>query len=289
VDRFKIYLDTSAYNFLLKSYPTRKISRLIRNKFEVLFSSCNLDEFGIAGTPYSSILATFAWEITNQKKLLDHIELMVGEILLELKKIECLSYYDETDIGFIPAWISMKDKLLPEIINQSTSNDMYYAKTIFKDFEMNMRKTFHTFNIIEKKDSLRRWQLDLKEIERQKGFNNFLVTHLYNYYEDIRDLVTIEELLRINYKKLKATAVGLQYYFALGFIHTHLTGKHSKPDFGDQIDFRHAYYAGIVDYFVTSDRQMLDILNNYVLAEHCQVFDTEAFAENFLISGHQGT
>ena len=76
---------------------------------------------------------------------------MVGEILLELKKIECLSYYDETDIGFIPAWISMKDKLLPEIINQSTSNDMYYAKTIFKDFEMNMRKTFHTFNIIEKK------------------------------------------------------------------------------------------------------------------------------------------
>lgn len=287
--KLQIYLDTSAYNFLLKSYPTRKISRLIRKKCEVLFSSCNLDEFGLAESPYSSILATFAWEITNQRKLLDHIELMFREILLELKKIKYHSYYDEADIGFIPTWISMKDKLLPEIINESASNDMYFAKTIFKDFEMNIRKSFHSFNTVEKQDSLKRWQHDLKEIERQRGFNQFLITNLYNYSAEVRDVVTIEELLRIDYKKLKATAVGLQYYFALVFIHTHLPGKHSKPNFGDQIDFRHAFYAGIVDYFVTSDRQMLDILNNYVLAEHCQVLDTETFAENFLISGYPGT
>ncbi|MCZ6688000.1 MAG: hypothetical protein O7H41_00145 [Planctomycetota bacterium] len=69
----KVYLDTSAWNWLVDWSARRSRKRVLGPEY--LFSSCNLDEFGLAGNIRSRDLAAFAWSITNRKRLQDHLDI----------------------------------------------------------------------------------------------------------------------------------------------------------------------------------------------------------------------
>ena len=68
-----LYLDSSAWNKLADGAS-------IDLPGEVLFSSCNLDEFGGADRARQQRLAQLAWDTSNRKKLRDHVELMHTEV-----------------------------------------------------------------------------------------------------------------------------------------------------------------------------------------------------------------
>jgi hypothetical protein len=64
---------------------------------------------------------------------------------------------------------------------------------------------------------------------------------------------------------------------ALGFTASFEGGATSKPDYGDQVDFRHAAYAGAVDVFVTEDRKMAELLSSKLCDARAKIVHVEEF------------
>jgi hypothetical protein len=85
----------------------------------------------------------------------------------------------------------------------------------------------------------------------------------------------------IDYRLLPGTACWIQYYIALGYLAAHKTGRSSRPDLGDQVDFRHACYAGIADVFVTNDERMRMVLTSMVPSCRAEVASVDSFLGSF--------
>ncbi|MHA1376476.1 MAG: hypothetical protein ACTSR7_19535 [Promethearchaeota archaeon] len=283
----KVYLDTSAYNYILLNYPVNEVIYTLKNNYEVYFSSCNLDEFGICEPEISSKLAIFSHAISNQKKLLDHIELITHEMLYELGKTSDFDYFDINDTGFYEVWELMRRKCLPQMFIDSTVKIIRSHKELHREHEREMRKLFvkefESINVDRKEIMKTLWLKILNDLENEGWIKNFFINNLYNFYSDFKKLISLDELKSIDYKHLKGTAPGLQYYFALQYIQCYQSGKMSKPDLGDQVDIRHTFYAGIVDYFITNDSRMYDIFNNYIIAPHGDVVKPKDFIDNYVI------
>ncbi len=287
MEKPKVYLDTSAYNYILKNYQIHEFIHNLKNNYEIYFSSCNLDEFGIGQSKISSQLAQFSWIISNQKKLLDHIELIIHEMLYELGKISKLDYFDMSDLGFYKVWELMRKKCLPQEFNDYLAKSIRFNKELHRDHERGMRKIFtNEFDLTNSgiNESMKTlWPKNLFELENEGWILDFFINNLYNYYPDFKELISLTELRSINYKKLKGTAPGMQYFFALQYIQSFQSGEMSKPDLGDQVDIRHTFYAGIVNYFITNDNRMYTIFNDYVFAPHGKVIKPKDFIDNYVI------
>lgn len=282
----KVYLDTSAYNFILLNYSIDELSHIICDKYEVCFSSCNLDEFGLCEPDISSRLATFAWQVSNKKKLLDHIDLIIHEMLFYLGKVKHLDYFDENDAGFFMAWEAMRDKTVPADFIEFTKEMAKEIKQGFKERARDMRKFFNPYlqDIDFDRTELVKlyWSKILSDMEKEGWIQNFFINNLYEYIPEFSEVISLDELLTIDYRKLTGTAPGIQYYFALQYVQCFQSGLLSKPDMGDQADVRHTFYAGIMDYFVSNDKRMIEIFNDYIFAECAIVIDPNDFINDYV-------
>jgi hypothetical protein len=88
-------------------------------------------------------------------------------------------------------------------------------------------------------------------------------------------------LAGIPYRQLPGTACWVEYYTALAYMAAEEPGRASRPDLGDQADFRHAAYAGVVDVFVTDDGKMLHALGELVPSVRATVLTADEFLDRY--------
>lgn len=272
----KVYLDTSAYNRLWDMLATRAAVRKSLRRHDIWFSSCNLDEFALAERSRGQQLAQFAWEISNRRKLMDHIELMMAEVLEHLGKGPTVVPFDNSP-GFFLAWDALRKGTFPVNLLPPLQQRIESAKRWFQQNAKDLRQAFHPIAQEAKKCGLHlMWHQTLQEMEQENRPAEFLINHLL-IYESFARKITEEELKEVDYRKLRATSLGIQYYFALHYRHAYTEGPSSRPDRGDQVDVRHVFYAALVDYYVTADDGMADTLTNMVTADHGKVISPEEF------------
>lgn len=291
MNRVKVYIDTSAYNYIISTYSIEKITPLFKDNFEVYFSSCNLDEFGLCDSSTASKLAAFSWEISNKKKLLDHCELIIMEILYKLRKISELEYFDFSDSTFFEMWHCMINDTFPNGYTDYVKSFAQYIKEGFREDSRKLRKFFKALmeeegvninQIDGLSDTIKKyWHIMLAGMESEGWIHEFLKNNLYMLYPDLNKAIDLEELYTIDYRKLKGTAPGIQYYFALYYVQCFQSGELSRPSRGDQADVRHAFYTGIVDYYLTNDERMIEIFNDYILSDHGEIIKADNFINTF--------
>jgi len=124
----------------------------------------------------------------------------------------------------------------------------------------------------------RDWPDLLSEMESESDIHDLIAAALSEPGLPSRQ-ANLETLATVDYRELPCTACWVQYHLALSFLAAQRTGKMSKPDHGDQVDFRHACYAGIADVFVTRDSRMLEVLTTMVPSCRARVVTAESFLE----------
>ena len=270
-----VYMDTSAWTALLKRQAGRSLRQV--EGPEYLFSDCNLDQFAAASSYYvAKDLAKLAWRLSNQKRLADHVEFMINEIAAFQKGRPTPSIYAEHP-GFHPVWRVLRTTGTPREMKALADETIRKAKKDFRAHLRADRATFRTFfQRLEEFGFTKPWKEMLGELERE----GYVGRHLSNLVcaEDrnrvVPDRTTVSQ---IPYRQLPATAAGTQYFLALRFRAAYESGKDARPDYDDQTDFRHAYYAGIADVFVTEDSKMGDMLKNYVVTKRAEILNLSAF------------
>ncbi len=264
----KVYMDTIAWNAVHDRVQTGSIE-FYRGP-EYLFSSCDLDEFCLSESPRARELANFAWELSNRKKLLDHVELTAAEIASYQQGTALQEPYDE-DPRLIDAWAYVRRDGVPPEMHAALKADMEQTK---RNYRSGMRLTRDIFRPVFDKFAAigieQNWRQILGEMNDEDLISTFLTNLLE--HEGLLDRVPDPQRISdIDYVNLPATACWLEYYIAVSFLAAFESGKHARPDLGEQVDYRHACYAGIADTFVTADDRMMHILQNMVLHRRAEV------------------
>lgn len=276
--RTTVYLDTSAWNGVLDA--AGPLWRPDPDALELLFSSCDLDEFGAAEEAKAAELATFAWECSNRRKLLDHVELAAGEIAAHQLGEPLTEPYDE-DPGFFLGWHMLRTGQTPPELREALVAQMKQIKRELLEHVREGRKFFAPFYRKAKELGLEySWEefvsdTDYQDQLREKLLEGIAVNGLLGIIPDP------QAALSVPLWELPGTAASLQYYMAMLHVACHETGKWSRPDFGDQVDMRHATYAGIADVYVSGDDRMRWLLTDRVLDCRAEVLPPEKFLARF--------
>lgn len=278
-----VYLETSAFNSVFDAMRNRsRATKALATEYEILFSSCNLDEFGGAKRYRAVELASFAWKATNRQKLLDHIEIMATEIDRHLASgAPPADYVDRSDPGFPTAWQMMRENTTPELAEKAVQAYMRTAKEAFRDHGAVARRVFSSArkNHGDLGHLTPDWPVFLKELEEDAFPQQVMVQQLIEVCPEVRLKASADEIMNVDYRLLPSTAVGLQYFFALEYRASFESGRQNSPDLGDQVDVRHAYYAGIADYFVSDDRNCRRILSEDVEVRTSEVLSATEFLD----------
>lgn len=269
-----VYLDTNAWNSVLDWQSRRSVKWLAGPVY--LFSSCNLDEFALAPPARARDLASFAWRITNRQKLLDHVELTAAELAAYRRGTEP-DYFDHRDQYFGRAWGFMRSLGADPAMQAGLREWVDDAKRQYQAHLQDTRDLLGPY--FRKAAELgveQDWPALLEEMAGETEIRQLLAASLREAGIGTQR-ANIAALENLDYRVLPGTACGIQYHLALSFLAAQRTGKLSKPDYGDQVDFRHAYYAGIADVYVTGDRRMFEILTTMVPSLRARVLTREDF------------
>lgn len=217
----RIYLDTSAWNALHDAADPAEVSLL--EGHEVLFSSCNLDEFVLSSSDRARALTAFAWRVSNRRKLLDHLELTAAEIRHhELGGGPALLFDD--DPMFMQAWEHIRlDGVPPEV--RDAMQQMAGTK---KDYRAHLRTTRDAFRpVFERFAHLgiqQAWPEVLNEMDTEGLIMDWLKGLLE--HEGLLDRVPDPGALDdLSYPELPATACWVEYSIALGYLAAFETGS----------------------------------------------------------------
>ena len=272
-----VYLDTSAINDL--GVDLHLIAKT--GQFEFLVSSCQIDELACADPARQILLTKLTWEVTNKQKLLEHIPIMYAETAAELgirPRLRRLEDYYDQDPLFLSSWRAVTTGLLP-------AQFMDHYREFVLAFKEGYRRWSNQDSEILRPvvNRLKRtgapppsWQDFLAETEAEGWFNEFIYVNLSLYPQFARFLVR-EDVLHIDYRRLRCTSVGLQYYLASQWLDIFGEGKHARITRGDQVDVRHAFYAGLADCFVTGDTKMRNILAHMVPGNRAKILQPQEF------------
>jgi hypothetical protein len=273
-DSASTYLDTNAWNRLL-DWSARRSRSHLRGR-TILFSSCNLDEIAGAGHYRAKDLASLAWDVSNKRKLFDHLELTVAEIRAHLRAAPDASPFDD-DPRFVYSWKQVRTGSTSKEVADALKETMSEAKKSFQEHLRRQRELLRsTFRLFESLGVRKEWRDMLDELEGEGYIREHIAQNLE--FAGASDLAReIRARDPRMYRSLPGTSCWVQYYMGLSFIACYEDGEQSKPDFGDQVDFRHAAYAGIADQFVTSDQRMRRILMEMVPSRHSSVLTFEEF------------
>ena len=254
----RIYLDTSAWGRVCDA----RLSRHLFDGHEVLFSSCNLDEFAVAPLERARELAQQAWRLSNRKKLHDHIEIMREEVRAYQLGTELTEFAEEP--GFNRAWLQTRTTGPPSNMAMALREFSDGAKRVFRDDLRYERTVFRPlFEELERGGLQQEWPAFIAELrsERRIGLMIKEILRIEGFDQAVPNPELIHE---IPYLNLPGTTATVEYLLALRFLAAKASGKLGKPDFGDQVDCRHACYAGLADLFVTQDQRMREILTTMV-------------------------
>jgi len=222
-------------------------------------------------------LAAFAWRISNRKKLLDHLELTTEEVAAYQSGREAAIF--DQDRGFFMAWEAMRKGGTPEVVRQGVAAGMETTKRSYREHLRSVRSLFHEpFRVFEEVGHSRGWDGLLAELETGPEIPG-MIRAAVDQSGRARRIPDVAAVANLQYDVLPGTACWIQYYIALSYLATFGSGKTSKPDMGDQVDFRHAAYAGICDVFVTGDRKMREVLQEYVPACRARVLAPHTYLD----------
>ena len=267
-------MDTSAWNALAR-WQQRRSLRSIKGP-EYLISDCNLDQFAAASHYVAKDLATLAWRLTNRRRLADHVELMIEEITAYEDRRPIRSIYKEHP-GFELAWNTIRTSGAPREMKALADDAIRDAKRQFRDHLRAERSTFFSFfQGFESLGFKKPWAEMLDELERE-GYIGQYLENIVRHFDVPHSIRAPSKIHEIPYRELPATAAGTQYYMALSFRAAYEKGKNAKPDYDDQTDFRHAYYAGVADVFVCEDRKMKETLEEYVVTKQSVIVTLAEF------------
>jgi hypothetical protein len=222
-------------------------------------------------------LSSFAWALCRRAMLYDHIALTIREIRA-IQLGEQLPDGIDRAGTYVRSWDSMR-RGTPKVLRELSGVAIEQGKLLYREHLKALRHMlkphFDEFTAIGVSQS---WPDLLDEIEREGLVGKFL-----------RDLIRLEDSDRLvsdysavagmPYRILPGTAAWVQFYIAQSFVAVHESGKYSRPDAGDQVDFRHAAYAGIADLFVTDDVKMYKILNDKVITRRAEVVMVREFLD----------
>lgn len=257
-ERMRVYLDTSGWNALCDWGQRR--SRKWTQGVEYLFSSCNLEEFANASPGRGRQLADYAWQVSNRTKLLDHLELTVEEVSAYQLQRET-DWYDRTDAGFQPAWRALRTQGLNTVIRGAVQADTRRSKDAYREWFREGRRTFQPLFVAAEKVGLKRsWPEMQQELLEGPEMRQGLRTSLLDAGL-LAALPNSAELEKVPWSSTPCTTCWYEYHIALYHLVSHDSKRLGKPDLGDQVDFRHAAYAGLADEFVTGDMRMHAILS----------------------------
>jgi hypothetical protein len=270
----RIYLDTIGWNALYDSSYDSDARFLEEN--EVVFSSCNLDESCLSNSDRARDLLAFAWRASNKKKLLDHLELTAVEIRGRQTNEEPSPFDD--DPAFMQAWEYMRQHGIPPDMHEAMKRGMIEAKRHYRSHLRTTRDVFRPiFDRFAEIGIKQAWPQMLNEMDRDGSITEWIIGLLKHegLLSRIPDPAGVAE---ISFRDLPGTACWVEYCIGLAYLAAFESGSHTKPDLGDQIDFRHATYAGIADVFVTADGRMEQVLTDMVIDRRAQIVQPDGLA-----------
>jgi hypothetical protein len=238
-----------------------------------------LDEFAGASHYRTKQLASLAWRVSNQRKLHDHVELAIAEAEAQFRGLDPPSPYDDRAPFFV-AWETLRGVGSNVEVVRAFNAGTREAKDSFREWLRMHRNTFRTATRAHETIGLiKAWTEMLAELE-DEGFIREHLAQTFDY-QGRRDLASaMRDGDPTAYRAFRGTACWVQYYMALSFLVSYQDGKFAKPESGDQVDFRHAAYAGIADDFVTDDARMAVILRDMVPALRSSVLTFDEFVRS---------
>jgi len=140
-----VYLDTSSINRISEELNKRIGLKSLKNHTYAL-SSCQIDEIGLnRSAEFKSQLADLVFNISDKKKLKDHIEIMASEVLFMLGKIKNLSYIDPRFEFYNQIIKQIIKKRITDEMQKYLEDQMISAKKLYREEENLMRQTFNPF------------------------------------------------------------------------------------------------------------------------------------------------
>ena len=272
----RVYLDTSAWNAIC-DWSVGKSQKWVRGP-EYLFSACNLDEFSLADAFRSRQLAAYAWRASNRRKLLDHLELSVAEIAA-YQTGTGLDFYDDRDRTFIPAWRAMRTSGLTMEMRTALGLELEAAKAEYRDWFRLGRETFNPlFASFAKLGLERSWPDLLGELKAGPEMRDGLRQSLTDAGL-LRRIPRPSDLEDVPWAAIPCTSCWMEYHTAMYYLASFGSKRLGRPDKGDQVDFRHACYAGMVDLFVTGDTRMHEILQTMIPSRIAKVLTAQEYID----------
>jgi len=162
--RVRVYLDTSAWSALHDGH----VSKARFASIEILFSSCNLDEFVLASPHRAREFARYAWSVSNRKKLLDHLEMTAKEVSAYRRGVALAEFHDLADPSFFEAWAAVRTTGLTHDMRGQMKARIEHAKLLFRDWLGGVRARFKPwFDLARDEDADVAWDRHLRELEEE--------------------------------------------------------------------------------------------------------------------------
>jgi len=279
-----VYLDTVSINRIYELL-NKKISLRKLKKYTYAISSCQIDELClIESSGLRSQLVDFLFNISDKKKLKDHIELMASETLYLLGVNKDLDYFDPKFREYNDLLKLIIKQRVPDIVYQNFHNQMKHAKGIYKFEEKQTRTIFKPFfDLCSSIETKKEFRVLYREMENEGLVSKFLFETL-NFEKDYLRFNfnnVKERILQLDLTKLNCTYVGLQAKIAYSYLSCFERGKLSQLKDSDQVDVRHLFYLNYADIFVTDDEKMHKVTENMIVGIKVNVESTESFINNY--------
>lgn len=279
-----VYLDTISINKLYEELY-KKLSSSDLKRYIFALSSCQVDELcSIRSAELRSQLIQFLFNISDKKKLKDHIEIMASETLAHLGIEKEITYFDPKFQEYNQLLKLHIKKRVPDLFQANYYKGIEYAKKLFRFEENQLRLTFKPFFDLCSDIGLKKeFKVIYQEMEKEGLVNNFLFESLNFEKEQLCfDFKKIkEDILKMDLSKLNCTFVGLQFKIAYTYLSCFEKGKISQLKDSDQIDVRHIFYLNYANIFVTDDTKIEEAAKNMVVGIKSEVITTDEFINNY--------
>jgi len=283
--RQKLYLDTSALNFLRNEYIVKeRSSYIITQRYDVLVSLCLLAEILSSDKDLSQRLARCLWKMTDHRILIPCEELIFAEVRNALGLDSELDYF-HIQKRALEDWKAVSMGAV-----SPTAHDDFRAywqgikrghKVYMKAVAASQEEMIAPFLSSQGTDGMmQNWPRELAA----QITNRHVQATIYNCMDLFctnnparfprSHLPERELVLGVDYRLIPCTATSCEYNTTLTYC---VLCKLFGPDKGDSEDMKHAFYAGFADVFVTRDDRMFMILNDMVISKKARIVRAEDF------------
>jgi hypothetical protein len=277
MSKSKVYFDTNTINSLYEKYSNR--SKRIFTQFDTYLSGSLLDELTLIPSPTKiAQITNFLWKISTKTLFKDKLQLMAMETyaLLNSHKLSFENYFYSDVQKYIACINDLRKGNIGSAL-EGAKQRIKQKKQISVEQTRRRRKLFReSFDGERLPDT---WISMLNALKERKTLNRQIYIELKD--NNVIDAYTENDIRDLDYKKLRCTSIGLEYFYAFRFVTESKSNKVGKPERGDIYDNTHVYYAGLVDYFVTDDPRIQCIMNDLLKITKPSVLNSEKFVNLF--------